>query len=79
MKDLLGKELELGDLVAALPETTARVLVKAKITEIHDKYVTLEYEDRLFNDRITTSSCFPDSMVLVGKFEYPDVCHGDDK
>ena len=75
MKDFLGNTIEVGDLVVALPESNARMLVNAKIIEIHDHFATVEYKDRLFDNRLTTARCYPDSIVLVSKFEWPDVCH----
>jgi hypothetical protein len=76
MKDFLGKELEIGDLVV-VTEPKYRNLVKAKIVAFTPKKVRIEY--RSYLGRNYTYLSEPDFLVLYQKFEWPNVCHESHK
>lgn len=76
MKDFLGKELELGDLVV-VTEPQYRNLVKAKIIAFTPKKVRIEYRSYLGLTETYLSE--PNFLVLYQKCEYPDVCHESHK
>lgn len=76
MKDFLGKELEIGDLVV-VTEPKYRNLVKAKIVAFTPKKVRIEYRSYLGHNDTYLSE--PDFLVLYQKFEWPNVCHESHK
>lgn len=72
MKDFLGKELELGDLVVTT-RPNYRDFVKAKIIAFTPKKVRVEYND--YAGRPDTYLSEPNFLILYQKKEWPDVCH----
>ena len=76
MKDFLGKELELGDMVV-VTEPNYRNFVKAKIIAFTPKKVRVEYT--LYDGRSYEYLSDPDFLVLYEKFQWPDACHESHK
>lgn len=76
MKDFLGKELELGDLVVTT-RPNYRDFVKAKIIAFTPKKVRVEYND--YYGRPETYLSEPNFLILYQKYEWPDVRHESHK
>lgn len=76
MKDFLGKELELGDLVV-VTEPNYRNFVRAKIIAFTPKKVRVEYRSYLGKNDTYLSD--PDFLILYEKYKWPDVCHESHK
>ena len=76
MKDFLGKELELGDLVVTT-RPNYREFVKAKIIAFTPKKVRVEYTT--YSGRADTYLSEPNFLVLYQKCEWPDKIHESHK
>lgn len=76
MKDFLGKELELGDMVVTT-RPNYRDLVKAKIVAFTPMKVRVEYKG--WSGNLETYLSEPNFVVLFKKFEYPDQKHESHK